>query len=153
MQQPLNNRMSLQHDLMPTMRNKGVIFGLAAVTLWATVTYFLIFRTPSDADGDDAVLAANKRQVSKQIDKLEQQIRELIESNEELIEKLKITGWHLKLDNETTTGKEPPETSTPQAHNNTLEGAQADDLDRLVSKKYLNNGSPVIPVLVISCNR
>lgn len=142
------------------MRNKTFCFLFLSLLVWAVVTYFILFYRNSDNNVEEQQL-----KLAKQLDALQKELDELISVNTRLIAEF--------------TARESRKTANHHNNNNEKEEEEKKKLDfewhnlksnnktRDFSKvlalpqqrslhevpKVLPNGSPVIPVLVISCNR
>lgn len=153
------------------MRNKTFCFLFLSLLLWAVVTYFILFHKSDNT-------AEEQLKLAKQLDALQKELDELISTNSRLIGELtarearKASSKNLLSNSVDLRGKKKIFSSsvdTEQEKNAVFDFAQVHNLQNQTQEffkehsrasktlyevpKSLLNGSPVIPVLVISCNR
>lgn len=148
------------------MRNRSVSVIFGSLILWGLITYFLILDQPINKERGDTT------KVSNQISKLERRVKQEISLNQELLQdinqdkrlKSKLNavllepGKQQKDENrvvddppnkEKDTGEKGDNLQTSQQ--NFVRSSETPGVVRTRGK--LENGGPVIPVLVFSCNR
>ncbi|XP_015604303.1 alpha-1,3-mannosyl-glycoprotein 2-beta-N-acetylglucosaminyltransferase [Cephus cinctus] len=151
------------------MRNRSIGFIFASLLVWAIVTYFLFLDRPIGKE-------QNKHKLSNQINQLEQQVRQEIANNEELLHDLQETLQQKKQEEvqaapplqEINNDPEKSEIQEGERNQNQNENghyvlqssSNSNDialsplkLQDTAARKTLKDGSPVIAVLVFSCNR
>ena len=150
------------------MRNRSVSVIFGTLVLWGLVTYFLISDQPEEKEGDTT-------KVSNQIVKLERRVKQEILSNKKLLQDIKedkqrkgkLVTANGNADEKQKGGdrvdqKEilPEEEEKDRENNNKNTQASQAKLARssetpnnVPTRRKLPDGSPVIAVLVFSCNR
>ncbi|XP_076237692.1 alpha-1,3-mannosyl-glycoprotein 2-beta-N-acetylglucosaminyltransferase isoform X2 [Calliopsis andreniformis] len=144
------------------MRNRSVSIVFGSLILWGFITYFLISDQPVNKEQDTA-------RISNQISKLERKVKQEIALNEELLQDIK-EDKQRKLDIVNGNGGEKQKNTNHDDQNKVLIEEEEKDKENTKSvpievadvsktshnvpmKGKLPNGSPIIAVLVFSCNR
>ncbi|XP_033209026.1 alpha-1,3-mannosyl-glycoprotein 2-beta-N-acetylglucosaminyltransferase [Belonocnema kinseyi] len=134
------------------MRNRSIAFVLISLFVWGVITYFLFLDRPIGKEQDKNLLTI-------QITKLESEVKHQIAINREL---LKHIGEQLKKAAEKVppevkdTRKDPIQNYVHKAGERNQEPKEdkpKTSFSKETQKKTLPNGSPIIAVLVFSCNR
>lgn len=149
------------------MRNRSVSVIFGSLILWGLITYFLILDQPVNKEKDTS-------RVSNQISKLEKRVKQEIAQNLQLLQgiteeknrkkeiekseaedKLKEAKQDVadNAQDANTEGKDAhkKEEATPSSQQDTAQSPAM--LPSIPSKDKLPDGSPIIAVLVLSCNR
>lgn len=150
------------------MRNRSVTLIFGSLVLWGLITYFIISDQPADKERDTA-------RVSSQISKLERRVKQEIALNQELLQDIKEDKQRKKdVDTINANAEEKQEDARDVDQNKILPEKEEKDTgndDKNVQQPpvepahssetshnvptngKLPNGSPIIAVLVFSCNR
>nr|XP_012144756.1 PREDICTED: alpha-1,3-mannosyl-glycoprotein 2-beta-N-acetylglucosaminyltransferase isoform X2 [Megachile rotundata] len=146
------------------MRNRSVSIIFGSLVLWGLITYFLISDQPVNKEQDTA-------RVSNQISKLERRIKQEIILNQELLQDIKEDKQRKKkLDTANTNSNEKQKNANhinsdkillkkeEKEEGNTDKNSkflytESNKTHEVPRKGKLPNGSPIIAVLVFSCNR
>ncbi|XP_031846565.2 alpha-1,3-mannosyl-glycoprotein 2-beta-N-acetylglucosaminyltransferase [Nomia melanderi] len=150
------------------MRNRSVSIIFGSLVLWGLITYFLISDQPVNKEQDTA-------RISNQITKLEKRVKQEIALNQELLQGIKEDKQRKKKLDETTINTEEKQRDKNDVNRDKISfdkekksmGVNNKDAEILPEKltppskiSYnvpingkLPDGSPIIAVLVFSCNR
>lgn len=150
------------------MRNRLVTVIFGSLVLWGFITYFLISDEPVNRERDTA-------RVSNQISKLERRIKQEIALNQELLEDIKEDKQRKKKVDIVNTNADEKQKDINHVNedkllfekeekdiNNNDKNAQQLQVEPMYSseasynvpmKGKLPNGSPILAILVFSCNR
>ncbi|XP_003489416.1 alpha-1,3-mannosyl-glycoprotein 2-beta-N-acetylglucosaminyltransferase [Bombus impatiens] len=150
------------------MRNRLVTVIFGSLVLWGFITYFLISDEPVNKERDTA-------KVSNQISKLERRIKQEIALNQELLEDIKEDKQRKKKVDIVNTNADEKQKDINHVNedkllfekeekdiNNNDKNAQQLQIEPMYSseasynvpmKGKLPNGSPILAILVFSCNR
>lgn len=122
------------------MRNKSIVFVLILLIVWGVITYFLFLDRPTGNEG-------GKDKFFKQLINLERAVKNEIALNNELLAQLNEQLLQKKQEEEEDEKKNVKPPNEEKQNNNKFRPGIS------IGKKTLPDGSPIIAILVFSCNR
>ncbi|XP_023316464.1 alpha-1,3-mannosyl-glycoprotein 2-beta-N-acetylglucosaminyltransferase isoform X2 [Trichogramma pretiosum] len=146
-----------------SMKNKYNLCVFASLVLWAVVTYFLLLNPPPNIDKKK-----HKQTQRQQLRELQAEMRDLIESNNQFINRLRLEQLQAYVNRTKQLGSLGLPLDQQQQHQQQQQQQQQHQQDvnrshnnatdtkmfkQLSTRRRLSNGQPVIAVLVLSCNR
>ncbi|KAF4517851.1 hypothetical protein B566_EDAN011776 [Ephemera danica] len=138
------------NDVIAMRKNRFFFFIFGSLCSWAVVTYFLFLHRPQGSRTDDTKASTGEEQIAK----LESELRQQFEANEEFLSRLRQIVQMQQAVSEQRAEQGGAEEQRQQEEEVEQNLADADQrIQDLESQGAPQNTEPVIAVLVFSCNR